>query len=394
MATTTRRTADRRQEIIDAAFALAADTAKWSLSDVASRIGVSKTALYRHFKNRAEIETLMDERLVDDIAVAIETAGNDAPSVRAAAMRLFRVRQGYLYRIMLLSSENGDFADALTKRLVAKSARVAAFLSGYETLPKAAQTALETTVIKNWISILIASYPVKDAERLQAGLLEALETGIPSLAIPEDARLDELDRASAIEDGETGERGRLFSAIAASIREHGVRGTTIETIAEKMGTAKSSLYFYSANKGDMLAGLLEHEKGTLMTLCTSRSSRGTTLAEQFYVMMMTTANYIIANPDIAPAFNWIRYEILRDGPKAPPARECEERSIDSYRFEELFPSDAKAGKLFAALTLKWASILSVSTAIRGCEKKQGPQTIRKNVRLMYKSMMGGDGNRR
>jgi AcrR family transcriptional regulator len=394
MATTTRRSTDRRQEIIDAAFALAAVQPEWSLSDVASRIGVSKTALYRHFKNRAEIETLMDERLVDDIALAIETAGNDAPSVRAAVMRLFRDRQGYLYRVMVQSSENGDFAEVLTKRLVAKSARVAAFLSGFSSLPKTAKTALETTVIKNWISILIASYPVKDAGRLQEGLLVALERGIPSLAIPEDARLDGLDRVSAIEAGEAGERGRLFSAIAASIRVHGLRGTTIETIAEKMGTAKSSLYFYSPNKGDMLEGLLEHEKRTLVALCGSRAAHGTTLAEQIYVMMMTTANYVVANPDIAPAFNWIRYELLRDGTKAPPRDGCEDRSIEAYRFDELFPHDANEGKLYATLTLKWASILSVSCAIRGCETETDGRTIRKNVRLMFKSMMCGDGNRR
>lgn len=394
MTTTTRRTTDRRQEIIDAAFALAGEKRDWSLADVAARVGVSKTALYRHFRNRAEIESLMDECIVEDLAATVESAGNDAPSVRAGAMRLFRERQGYLHRVMSQSSERGDCADALTKGLIAKSPTVASFFAGYESLPNAAKAELEATVIKNWISILIASYPTKGAERLQQGLLDALEHGIPALALPCDRRLDELERAAAIDAGETGERSRLYSAIAASIREHGVRGTTIETIAKEMGTAKSSLYFYSPNKGDMLAGLLAHEKETLASLCAARAAIGKTLAEQIFAAMMTIANYIIANPDIAPAFGWVRYGILHDGTKVPPKKNLGENLSGAYRFGELFPSDAKAGKLYATLTLKWASMLSVSCAIRGYEQKSDAKTIRKNVRIMFKSMIAGDKNRR
>lgn len=364
-------------------FAVAVEKPDWSLSDVAFRIGVSKTALYRHFRNRAEIETLMDEQLVEDIVMLVETSGTSSISLRADAMAFFRARQGYLIHLMIRTSEDRNFANDLTKKLIAKSPRASAFFDRYESF-------LEITVIKNWISILIASFPIPNAERIQDGLLDTLENGIPALRLPDDARLDELERIAEIETGETGERNRLFAAIALSIQEHGVKGTTIETIAEKMGTAKSSLYFYSPNKVEMLSGLLNHETKTLDALSDSRAEQGTTLAEQLYVVMMTHANYIIANKNLVPVFNWIRYEMMREHPKAPSPPDCTGHAMDTYRFRELFPVDEKAGKLYAMLTLKWASMLSISCTVRGYETGSDAQTIRKNVRDMFRSMINGD----
>ena len=61
----------RRQQIIDAAFALTGETSAWSLAEVADRIGVSKTALYRHFRNKEEIEEVMEAAFREGILEVI-----------------------------------------------------------------------------------------------------------------------------------------------------------------------------------------------------------------------------------------------------------------------------------------------------------------------------------
>jgi AcrR family transcriptional regulator len=195
-----------------------------------------------------------------------------------------------------------------------------------------------------------------------------------------------------IESAELGESNRLFNAIAASIHQHGVHDTTMETIAEKMGTAKSSLYFYGANKDAMLKRLIKSETETILMLCAKRADSGKTLAEQLFILMMVQANYLIIKPDFIPVFNWIRYETIKR--KIVPLNDRPDiaRILESYRIGELY-SDESSGAdrmMYAEMTISWASVLSTSTVIFG--KKQGLDdvTLRKNICIMFESMMKGD----
>jgi AcrR family transcriptional regulator len=263
------------------------------------------------------------------------------------------------------------------------------FFGSIETLPEERKTRKWIDVLKNAISLLIASFAIPEMEEIQNALLDVIETGIPALAVPDGARFDELDEISRIERSELYESNRLFDAIAASIKEFGIHQTTMETIAAKMGTAKSSLYFYSKNKTTMLRDLIKSETGTIMKLCTARASSGKTLAEQLYITMSVQTNYLLLKPDINPVFNWIRYETIGANPESKDHFGAMEKTLEPYRFGELF-TGGPINLAYASMTIRWASILAVSFVIHAIELKLPDADIKFGLRSMLESMLRGD----
>ena len=159
-----------------------------------------------------------------------------------------------------------------------------------------------------------------------------------------------------------------------------------------MGTAKSSLYFYGKNKDAMLKDLIKNETEMILGLCAKRAYSGKTLAEQIFILMMVQANYLLMKPDIIPVFNWIRCETIKR--KIVPLNDRPDmaRILETYRIGELY-SDGNGKtdkKMYAEMTISWASVLSTSCIIFG--KKQGLDdvSLRKNICIMFKSMMKGD----
>ena len=59
-----------KEKIIEAAFSLYSTRAyeKLSLSKVASKVGITKTAIYRHFKNKESLIETMKQRLYEECA--------------------------------------------------------------------------------------------------------------------------------------------------------------------------------------------------------------------------------------------------------------------------------------------------------------------------------------
>jgi len=365
---------------------------------LANSIGVSKTALYRHFANKAEIEEAMNEELFREIKSKMESLSTnikspvDRRNMRRTITVFLREHQGYLFLLMNHFFADDNYAASLFERLTRESPASAGFKSLIDKLTEKEQRQLLISILKNWISILLASFRIEGLDANQDQLLDVLEKEIPRLALPDEKRIGELEALSNIENSELRESNRLFIAIAASIRQHGVRDTTIESIAEKMGTAKSSLYFYGKNKDAMLKDLIKSETATILGLCAKRADSGKTLAEQIFILMMVQANYLLLKPDFIPVFNWIRCETIKRKTVPQNDRPDMARLLESYRIGELYSggNDRTDEMMYAEMTISWASILSTSCIIFG--KKQGldDAALRENTYIMFTSMMKGD----
>lgn len=385
------RMTQRQNEIIDAAFELASVKNGWSMAEVAGKIGVSKTALYRHFRNKEEIERCMNERLFADVCAMIEGAESTPDGIRTAAVRFLRAHPGYVFQLLYNFFTRSDYPQTLFDRLRTDTSAAAEYFDTMESMPEERRNKKEIAMVKNWVSVIIASFRTNGLETIQDDLVKILGLGFPYLAQPDEKRFDELDAAALIEPAELVGENRLFEALAASIREYGITKTTIETIAEKMGTAKSSLYFYGKSKETMLSDLMENETGNIERLCFARVSEGRTIAEQIYIVMMTQANYLILKPELIPVFSWIRYDSARL--EARHEKEALDRKLEAlkaFRVAELFREPRNDADMRAALTINWASIMSASCIIRGTERGLVANELRKNVRLMFKCMMIGD----
>jgi len=90
----------RREQILEATLSLVQTSDRWSLAEVAEKIGVSKTAIYRHFRNRAEIEEALNDILRRDLLETLERAGSTPDEIRSAFVGYFRSHSGHLFLLM------------------------------------------------------------------------------------------------------------------------------------------------------------------------------------------------------------------------------------------------------------------------------------------------------
>lgn len=356
---------------------------------MAEKIGVSKTAIYRHFKNRAEIEDTMEERLFRDLLAVIENSEFTPESLRQTLFAFFKTHPGHHFLMLHNNLAKPDFENTLLDFLEKNSVKVATFSQYRSTLPSEKQNFLKTAILKNIVSLLLASFQIRGIEEMQILLLSVLGPGIPKLPQPTDKRLDELEKICRIDPSEMNRENKLFNAIADTIREHGIENTTIEKIAGKMGTAKSSLYFYFENKDSMLHELIRRETDTIIALCSRRAEEGKTLAEQLFIVMAVQGNYLLANLDLLAVFNWIHFETARPPSKTGAMHFDLDTLIKPYHMDELFPP-GNGQKARAVGLLKWISILSTSVIIQGLKERKNEEKQKKDIRSMYLNIINGD----
>ncbi len=380
----------RKDQILNAAFEMIRLNNRWSLSDVAERVGVSKTALYRHYRNKAELEESMQERLATEIINAVSKTDLSPAALRAAMRDLF-IRQGGLLNLFLNSIFAGqNFEESLTARIRSLSPLLNEKLSALAAQSPEQQLSTAIHFLKNAATITIASFPFPKIAEIQKRLLDYCGSGFPSLPLPKQSRMDELDTLCAIAPEERPESGKLFSAIARTVETWGINETTIERIAEEMGKAKSSLYFYYKTKEEMLDDLTRSENRTIINLCLERAPFGANLAEQLYILMSVQSSYLIARPEIVSVFNWIRYESFNGAHKHEHPDIDLSAFLKSWKIDELAEIKSDTSGMLGVSILKWASLLSTSTIIQGHRQKSDTQTLKQNVRRMYFCMMRGD----
>ncbi len=380
----------RRDQILDTAFGLLSECRAWSLAMVAEGLGITKTALYRHFPSRVAIEEAMDERFRAGLAEAIESADPTPGGVRQAALSLLGDHRGYLGYLLAKVSASPGYEDRLYAYLETASPRVAAFSANYVTLDAGAKLASWAAVFKGSVAVIIASLASGAGDPRGADLARRAGSGLPELAEPDEVRLSALEALAAVDAGDVPEPDRLLAAIARTIRDHGVDGTTVERIAERMGTAKSSLYFYRPNKGAMLGELMSREIRAVLDLVASRVPAGMTLAEQLYLAMGVQAAYLVARPDIVPVFNWIRYQnMLEPGGHGKPEVDLKP-FLASLRTGELEVPRGRNRASAAAGLFQWASILATSLVVKNRGAWKSPSDMHREVRALYRSVLRGD----
>ncbi len=401
----TERTTKRREQILEAAFGLSARRGDWSLADVAGEIGLSKTALYRHFRDRAEIEEEMRRDLFRSLLRVIEASDASPALIRKAVVSFFREHQGHLYVTLMGLVTDPTFSRTVIEFLVSGSERIARYFARASVTEPATRERVAADLLINSVSILLASFLDEHIDtKLQDGLLDLLEQGFEGMRLPTEERLDELTVAAGLADADIErDEGKILSAIARVIRLYGLTKTTIGRIAEETGTAKSSLYFHYKTKEDMLEDLLRRETGTLVRLFKEKAAVGETFTEQLYVIMVVQANYLVMKPDFIPVFNWIRYETIVNRYDSDHGRFDVDDLLSAFRTGDLSggrepPERGSAGdapcawdtRILAIALIKWASIISSTVTIYGYDTGHDPDKIRKNVRTAFMRMVLGE----
>lgn len=377
----------RKEQILEAAFTISKREISWSMQDIAREVGVSKPALYRHYANRAELEQKMEERVMEHIFTAIKSSDNSRENIRMAVVGALRDQPDYYMFLTKQLITVDSFAERALKYLIDSSPRISGYFSRINNAPADEYHKQSLGIQKNAITVLLASYNCMSIREYQNELLRRNAEGFPEFRLPEENRLDELDRIPVSFDDNSS--SKLFDAIARAVQAQGIASVTVEKIAEEMGTAKSSLYFYYENKQAMLTELISYESDTILGLLKRHVRQGETFEEQLYLAMTAHARYLLRKPGVITVFNWIRYEMITNHHDVTHPDTQKSDILDSFTTSQ-FKTSCPNVQLGILSIIKWVLILSSGCTIREYEKGMDKETIMQSIRTMYKLILFGD----
>lgn len=324
-----------KQEIIDAAFKV------WgrdfyqstSLAKLARTLGVSKPALYRHFKNKQSLLEAMYDHFFNEYADFIKPQYDQAiltQDTRESFLIMIRIISEYYLRhrdafIFSLVKFYGPLPLSVQKNITHQ------FLVRGIDLRRFSQFEQEPSGYPSLIQLIFATlafmaeYFYKSLEA--APSVEALlgwtqESMFWGLGLDERV-LDALDyeKLEALiipREYEAVEDEALLKAVAGAVAEAGPWKASMDMIARRSGLSKSSLYSHFKNKEDMLNRLLITELDRMMGYVEESILRSEVSEERLYLAVFSAADYLRSRLEILLAANWIRYRRQNLHTEIPP----------------------------------------------------------------------------
>lgn len=316
---------DTRQQILTEAFLLYEDlsNSKFSLSELAGKVGISKTAIFRHFKNKDALIQAMTDTLYTSFASVINQknyffarSGSDDFSFEEFSDLIKTVLSFYI-------ENRGYLGFTLNSGLAAKNSNKPLFNSLKENGINFSEEYIKSTDLKRFFRTYFCtesmifflarrtcllrqgSENIPSDEDFKNSIVDILWNGI-SLdrnQIPEN-RLAELDKISKVEIPQAGEDERFFMAFTEVFNEYGLEGITVERISEKLNLAKSSLYSYFNNKEEYITKMLSSELIVIMNMLSSRMEQAASVEEIAYILLQSEKNYLEQRPFVLTLHSW------------------------------------------------------------------------------------------
>ena len=315
---------DRRDQIVSMAFKTWGGNkyTNTSLSSLADSLGVTKAALYRHFRNKDEIIVQMN----------------------------LEVSSAYLREQERHLGNGGlDSAGEILGKLIGfysqffgKNRKYLSYLAHYlSTLPQEKKKVFQNQLISGLNSRMISvlarevPWPAEDLSQVMQYLYmlafyfttscfretkmtgghndfsrnEILEFGLTGFLDPalDTEGFEKVERICVVGSGELHDSDRIFSAIQEVVSEEGLKGASLEKISSRIGISKSSLYFHFKNKNEMLSKMLSREFDSLFQLLQLRFKELHSFPEKLYCYILVVILFSRNNPSLISTINWLRF---------------------------------------------------------------------------------------
>jgi AcrR family transcriptional regulator len=329
-----------KELILDAAFSFCNEPRlhSFSMSELASKVGISKPAIYRHFKDKGAVLSAMYERFISTLAGYLlkmqEIASARDRITRefllgpiAEIIQFFSDNSSYINYMMRRVSSEKNFEFMVRQDLESRGVKLLISLSfkkdsdGKHTIRNFERYIRQIycgatifTFVKGREKIRCdgrktddsAVFSRKVAGFLLHGLTGTTERGdelYPSVISVE--RMAVLDGICSIVEGTLPEENRIFAAFAEVIRKYKMTGMTVERIAAELNMAKSSLYEYFDNKNEMIKMLVAKELMLLNAIINENSSEAQNLTEYFYILIRTMYSFFMQHRSLIPICGWL-----------------------------------------------------------------------------------------
>ncbi len=305
-----------RERILEAAFSFYRDYVfeNVSLSKIASRVGISKAAIFKHFKTKDALIAAMDERAFSHLASVLQETqalfreGKRRDALALIISHLAGNREETFY---LVSTVPRLTVDTIIIQL--RGWGVSLFDNIFEQDGSLKDENLYYITVFTastflcflmfWFSSAAGAAPAGSGESIAVFTEKFNRLIQDGLGCLEDiADFEALE--SRCDEGMAAVKplNRAFTALVAVIERNGIPGVTVEAIAGELGLAKSSLYSSFKSKEDMMRKLIEEELTNLYgsVLCNVRAF--SSCGERVYILMRTSLCYFLDRPGIISIF--------------------------------------------------------------------------------------------
>lgn len=424
---------DRRETIVDTAFQVWGKTnfTQMSLTPIARHLGITKAALYKHFRNKDELLQAMEQRFLSRYRVFHEeffheVEGFDlSKTVRLFLEKVLRFYAGnpyfltYFY-VWLLRSRMAERAEIIPLFLRQRELFQNLFHQwGIPTEAEELDTRLHFLYIcaTFWVSTLFWNFnECKHPSPLQNALIVDEEAWQPALdrwhlycmrglidsrdgynehgnregTTRQEIPYKEIEAKVVLPPPPKREHDRIFQAIVDVSAEVGIREATIERIAEKLGMSKSSLYSHFRNKRSMFESLIREEQRFMLKILKENLASLPGFVERSYGFMYITLFHTLSNPSLLSLFNWFRFQNIRI-PIRPPRRSFANELKEYFGF--FFEAREKGELICTQEELLPAAVLLHVLTFRSIQDTGAPskldESFLKKIRAMHRLYLYG-----
>lgn len=317
-----------KELILDAAFSFLNEMHynTFSMNELAAKVGISKPAIYRHFKNKEDVLNAMENRVIMGSAPFLKKiSSGDSSVVKNALSGLiqhFIENTTHINFFIASMSSMPNYEERLYTSLYDNEV---SFLKNESYFKKFAEDmglfsrhvfcgmsifffvkVMERMRCEGKLTEIPPQFSDKIVSLLYGGLRGNTEES--NMLHPEpisDERKKELVALCEIKPEVFPEENRIFTALAAVIEKYTMTGVTVERIADELHMAKSSLYEYFDNKSEMIRTLVTKELSLLRTIIIENSVEAKTFTEYIVILMLSELEYFTHRPSIIPICGWL-----------------------------------------------------------------------------------------
>ena len=314
-----------RQQILNEAFLLCKDSknSQFSLSELANRVGISKAAIFRHFKNKENLIEEMDNTFSEGLTKVLteqkyffareplqRCSFEEFSEIIHKVIDFFLQNPGYLEFfgnsvVLNIDKENSGLLDFQRRGVIfsesfIKNKSIDRFFKFQFCLE-----GIEYFISRREVLSHIGEEPLEDVETFKDNVTAFLWNGLGNETIQIDKnRLAELDEICKVEIQSDVKENRFFKAFAEVFSEYGMEGITVERISKKMNIAKSSLYSFFKDKDEFIKKMFLREIQFFMNIIFEKAQEACNIDELAYIILKTEKNYLDVRPIVFMIHVW------------------------------------------------------------------------------------------
>ncbi|AEF42412.1 TetR/AcrR family transcriptional regulator [Hoyosella subflava] len=330
-----KRPRDRKKTILSTATRLfiARGYHQVSMADIADAVGVTPTALYRHYRNKEELleQTLLTAaRGVSDTLVACDPAPEVMLRTLAKVALSARGVHPLLRREVrhLHPAHQRAIAEAVVSSVRALSRTVRAMRPELAA-SQARFLAWCIAWVMGSISYHRADIPDAECEQLLAQIARDVVNALP-VTVPYPLLIAEGDAERLAEADASGVRSEeLIAAATRLFAEQGYAGTTIEDVAARAGMVGPSIYHYFPRKSDLLKVVLDRCARWIDGYTSRAVSESGAPEDTVRSIMRYYAEFSVAHPGLIAVAATEPMHLAREG-KASRSRDIQRDGVTSW----------------------------------------------------------------